>query len=152
MFKNGTLASQYTYDANGNRLSKTDASGVVTGMYDAQDRLTGYGAATYSFSAEGTLAQRSGPQPLTTRYDELGSLAAAVTPGGDAIEYLRDAQDQRVGKRRNGQFVQALLYQEVLRPIAELDATGRVVSRFIYATGINVPDYMVRRPDLCDRP
>jgi RHS repeat-associated protein len=44
----------------------------------------------------------------------------------------------------NGSLVQGFLYQDDLNPVAELDASGNVVSRFVYATRINVPDYMVR--------
>ncbi len=34
-----------------------------------------------------------------------------------------------------------LLYKDALNPIAELDGTGEVVSRFVYGTKFNVPDY-----------
>ena len=44
----------------------------------------------------------------------------------------------------NGALVQGFLYQDGLRPIAELDGAGNVVSRFVYATERNVPDYMVK--------
>jgi hypothetical protein len=44
----------------------------------------------------------------------------------------------------NGTLVQGFLYQSDLRPIAELDGAGAVVSRFVYATRPNVPDYMSR--------
>ena len=47
-----------------------------------------------------------------------------------------------MGKKLNGKLVQGFLYQDALRPIAELDGQGRVVSRFIYATRTNVPDYL----------
>jgi len=36
------------------------------------------------------------------------------------------------------------LHSSQLRPAAELDGSGAVVARFVYATRINVPDYMVR--------
>ncbi len=51
---------------------------------------------------------------------------------------------RRIAKTKNGQATQRLMYQDFLAPIAELDADGSVVSRFIYATHQNVPDYMVR--------
>ncbi len=35
------------------------------------------------------------------------------------------------------------LYKDALNPIAELDDTGAVVSRFVYGTKFNVPDYVV---------
>jgi RHS repeat-associated protein len=142
--KNGAAFSAYTYDLNGNRLSKTDTNGTVPGSYDAQDRLIQYGAATYNYSANGDLSGRSGPNPLTTQYDELGNLVQAKTAGGDIIECVVDPAQRRIGKRKNGQLIQAFLYQNDLRPIVELDSTNSIVSQFVYATGVNVPDYVLR--------
>jgi RHS repeat-associated protein len=36
------------------------------------------------------------------------------------------------------------LYQDGLNPVAELDGSVNVVARFVYATGINVPDYIIK--------
>jgi RHS repeat-associated protein len=36
------------------------------------------------------------------------------------------------------------LYQSQLNPVVELDSAGNVVSRFVYGTKSNVPEYMVR--------
>jgi RHS repeat-associated protein len=44
----------------------------------------------------------------------------------------------------NGALVQGFLYGGQLRPVAELDGSGTVVSRFVYGTKINVPEYMVK--------
>ena len=44
----------------------------------------------------------------------------------------------------NGALVQGFLYGNQLRPAAELDGSGTLVSRFVYGTRINVPDYMVK--------
>jgi RHS repeat-associated protein len=40
--------------------------------------------------------------------------------------------------------VQGFLYQNQLNPVAELDGSGNVVSRFVYASKGNVPDYLVK--------
>jgi RHS repeat-associated protein len=40
--------------------------------------------------------------------------------------------------------VRGFLYEDSLRPIAELDASNNVVSRFVYAEGENVPAYLVK--------
>ena len=55
-----------------------------------------------------------------------------------------DGQNHRIGKRVNGVLVQGFLYESDLRPIAELDGNGAMVSRFVYATHLNVPDYLVK--------
>ena len=36
------------------------------------------------------------------------------------------------------------LFEGELRPVAEMDAAGNVVSRFVYATRVKVPEYMIR--------
>jgi RHS repeat-associated protein len=44
----------------------------------------------------------------------------------------------------NGTLVQGLLYKDRLRPAAELDGAGNVVSLFVYGEHPNVPSYMIR--------
>jgi RHS repeat-associated protein len=143
--KNGLVAESYTYDANSNRLNANGPGGLVAGVYDAQDRLTQYGATTYGYSAAGELMTKTNAGQTTAySYDELGNLLGVTLPNGTVITYLVDGQNQRIGKRVNGVLTQRFLYEGNLRPIAELDGGGTLVSRFVYATRLNVPDYMVR--------
>jgi RHS repeat-associated protein len=65
-------------------------------------------------------------------------------PNGTVIEYVIDGQNRRIGEKVNGTLLQAFLDQDQLNPIAELDGSGNVVSRFIYGTKANVPDYVVK--------
>ena len=140
----GAAASSYSYDANGNRLSKTVGGVTVNGTYDDQDRLTQYGATTYAYTANGELQSKTtGGQTTTYQYDVLGNLRGVTLPG-KTIEYLTDGSNRRIGRKVNGTLEQGFLYQDGLKPIAELDGNNQVVSRFVYATGVNVPDYMVK--------
>ena len=132
----GVLAEAYIYDANGNRLD----AGTV---YDAQDRLTATASATYTYTANGELATKTDATGTTTyTYDVLGNLRSATLPDGTQIDYVIDGKDRRVGKKVNGVLVQGLLYGDQLNPVAELDGTGAVVTRFVYGSKSNVPDYM----------
>jgi RHS repeat-associated protein len=143
--QNGATTAIYVYDANGNRLSKTAGGSTVNGAYDAQDRLLSYGNATYTYTANGEMKTKTdGGQTTTYDYDALGNLRGVSLPDSRQIEYLIDGQNRRVGKKVNGALVQGFLYQSQLRPVAELDSSGNIVSRFVYGKGINVPDYMVR--------
>ncbi len=143
--QNGVTAAEYTYDSNGNRLSFTGSGGTVNGSYDDQDRLLQYGTATYTYTANGELLSKTaGGQTTAYEYDPLGNLMSVSLPGGAQIEYLIDGQNRRVGKRVDGVLTQGFLYQDQLKPVAELDGAGKIVSRFIYATHVNVPDYLVK--------
>jgi len=65
-------------------------------------------------------------------------------PDGTQIDYVIDGRNRRVGKKVNGVLTQGFLYGSQLNPVAELDGSGNIVSRFVYGTKGNVPDYMVR--------
>jgi RHS repeat-associated protein len=143
--ENGATVSQYTFDDNGNRLSRTSGGATISGTYDAQDRMTGYDGATYEYTANGELLRKiEGSQVTTYTYDVLGNLMAVDLPDGRMIEYLVDGNNRRIGKKIDSTLVQGFLYQDSLNPIAELDASGSVVSRFVYGSRANVPDYMVK--------
>ncbi len=145
VWQNNALLSHYTYDSNGNRKSYTSPSGAIAANPDAQDRLQSYGPNTYTYTANGELLTKTnGAQTTKYEYDALGNLITVTLPNSTQIEYLIDGQNRRVGKKVNGALTQAFLYESQLRPIAELDGTGSIVSRFVYATRINVPDYMVK--------
>ena len=57
---------------------------------------------------------------------------------------LTDSRHRRSGKKVNGTLVQGFLYQDGLRPIAELDSNNQIVSRFVYADKGNVPSYLIK--------
>jgi RHS repeat-associated protein len=143
--KNGATIASYTYDSNDNRLSFTGPGGTLAGTYDNQDRLTQYGSATYGYTANGELYSKTvSGQTTSYQYDALGNLMQVTLPGGTQIAYLVDGNDRRIGKRVNGTLAQGFLYLDGLRPIAELDGSNGIVSRFVYATRANVPDYMIK--------
>lgn len=136
------VSAQYGYDANGNR---THRNGSVVAHYDTQDRLLDYAGATYLYTANGELQKKTvGALVTTYAYDALGNLRSATLSDGTQLDYLIDGQNRRVGKKRNGVLEQAFLYQSTLKPIAELDGAGNVVSRFVYAGKANVPDYLIK--------
>ncbi|HEX7181284.1 MAG TPA: RHS repeat-associated core domain-containing protein [Thermoanaerobaculia bacterium] len=143
--RNGARLSHYGYGANSNRTAHVTPSETIIATYDAQDRLLTYGDTTYAYTANGELASKTqNGQAVTYDYDELGNLREVTLPDGIHIEYVIDGQNRRVGKKINGAFVQGFLYQNQLNPIAELDATGNVIARFIYGSRPNVPDYMIK--------
>lgn len=147
-YVDGHLAEQFTYDANGNRLSAS-SSGFLTldATYDDQDRLLTHGSWTFTYTPNGELQSKTlattGEQ-WSYEYDTLGNLLTVVRPNGTIIEYLVDGLGRRVGKIVNGTLVNQWLYRDALKPVAELDANGNVVAQFVYGSRLNVPDYIRR--------
>ena len=143
--ESGVLIASYAYDVNGNRLSRTDGGGTTNATYDAQDRLVQFGATTYLHNANGERQSKTvAGQTTNYQYDTVGNLTAVTLPNTTQLDYLLDGAQRRVGRKVNGTVVQGFLYQDGLKPIAELDGSNNVVSRFVYATGVNVPAYMVK--------
>jgi RHS repeat-associated protein len=141
--KNGSTIASYTYDSNGNRLSGPGLT--TTPAYDDQDRLLLYEGNIYGFNANGELASKTAAGlPTTYQNDALGNLLTVFLPDSRRIDYVIDGSNRRIGKKVNGTLVQGFLYQDGLKPIAELDGANHLVSRFVYATHVNVPDYMVK--------
>ena len=142
--RNGATVEQYTYDANGNRLTANVNGAGTTGVYDNQDRVLSYGGATFTYNANGDLISRvQSGQTTSYSYDELGSLLGVTLPGGAQVNYLVDAQGRRI-QRTSGGNVRRYLWESRLRIAAELDSSNTVVSRFVYGTRVNVPDYMIQ--------
>ncbi|MBN1570135.1 MAG: RHS repeat-associated core domain-containing protein, partial [Acidobacteria bacterium] len=141
----GVPASQYEYDGNGNR-TLTEYSGVsYSGTYDNQDRMLSYGPNTYSYTANGELLTKTTPSGTAGYiYDVPGNLRSVTLPDGTSIDYVIDGQNRRVGKKVTGTPTQGFLYDGQLQIAAELDGSGNVVSRFVYADRSNVPSYMVK--------
>jgi len=141
----GVVVSTYDYDANGNRITAVTKAGTFQGFYDLQDRITKYGDASYTYTANGELTSKIGADGTTSyNYDVYGNLRGATLPDGTSIEYVIDANNRRIGKKVNGILLQGFIYKDQLEPVAELDAAGAVVARFVYATRGHVPDYMVK--------
>ena len=140
-----TLDGQTTtwgYDDNGNRISE---NGSQIASYDSEDRLQTYRNNSYSYNAAGDLTAKTTTAGTTGySYDALGNLTQVKLPGGKTIDYLIDPADRRIGKKVNGQLQYGLIYQDSLRPIAEIKPGGGIRTIFIYAEKANVPSIMIR--------
>ncbi len=136
--RDGTAIGNYTYDANGNRLN-----GAAT--YDDQDRLLTFDSAAYTYTANGELLTKTKDGNITNySYDLFGNLKQVLLPDATKIDYLVDGLNRRVGKKVGATLVQGFLYKDSLNPIAELDGSNTIVSRFVYASKVNTPDYMIK--------
>ena len=77
-------------------------------------------------------------------YDFFGQLKSVTLPDDRVVSYDRDALSRVTAKRIDGVKVKGWIYKDALKPIAETDAAGNVVSFFVYGTSGLSPDYMVK--------
>ncbi len=148
---NSILIAIHTYDPNGNRLSRSNppAASFAQGTYDAQDRLvnavTELGTRSYFYNPQGQRESTTlNGQATQYQYDAHGNLRSVTLPNLTQIDYVVDASDRRIGKKINGTLVNGWLYQGQLLPIVQLDGANQVVCRFVYASRLQVPDYLIR--------
>lgn len=142
---NGAVTATYTYDPNGNRLTRVAGAQTTTHTYDDQDRLLTAGSTAYTYTAAGELRSiTTGSSVTTLTHDELGNLLSVALPDGRTVSYGIDGQNRRVRKSVNGSAVQGFLYQDQLKIIAELDGTNALVNRFVYGDKPHVPAYLIK--------
>lgn len=142
---NNSISASYKYDDNGNRISEEKNSSKTFSTFDDRDAIVQYGDYFYTFSSIGSLESRVN-NGLTTKYkyDNLGNLKSVNLSDGTKIEYLIDGLNRRVGKKVNGKITQGFMYYGGSRPVAELDESGRLVSRFVYSHDKYSPEYMIK--------
>ncbi|MFL0358536.1 beta strand repeat-containing protein [Curtobacterium flaccumfaciens] len=104
-FDDGTATVTNTYDADGNQLTQTSATGTITNMYDQRNRLTstsntaGGGTVSYTYDLAGntvTVTDQTGS--VAHEYDPSEVLTATTYPTGSGTAkqiYLTDKQGRR---------------------------------------------------------
>ncbi len=130
---NGKVMERDTYDAAGDRISTTSPAGTVLATYDARDRLETWGARTYTWTANGTLASMASPAAsMSFDYDAMGNLRSVKLSTGETINYVVDADGRRIGRGVGGSLEAGYLYDPSGRVAAETDGSGAIVARFAY--------------------
>jgi len=114
---------QHTYDAVGNRITRTVDGMTTQYSYDANDRLLFAGNDAYTYDENGnTIEAIVGGQITTYRYDQMNRLIEAVTPD-HTLAYRYDADGIRVGKAVDGTWTEYLVDHN--RPYAQVLAESR---------------------------
>jgi RHS repeat-associated protein len=136
---NGAVATTYTYDTNGNRLTRNSE----TATYDAQDRVLTYAGSSFTWSPNGTLQSRlNGGQTTDYNYDVRGALVSADIVSGQQISYVTDAAGQRIAKQVNGSLQRGWLWNQD-RVVAQVDGSSSLTEHFIYGADGLTPSYMI---------
>src|SRR5580658_1305374 len=146
LFEPSTVFSK----AGGNRSSTSRYAGCAA-AYDWASMILGVS----SSASSGSIIARSEKPHRGFRPRRRGLRRASTArtprthrafrhPTYDLTSNAPVGQNRRVGRLVNGALVSGWLYQDQLRPVAQLDGTGtNVVARFVYGSKPNVPDYMV---------
>ena len=125
----------YTYDLNGNRLSKTYGGQTDTYSYTTGSNrlasISGLTPETYTYDANGSIIQRLN-QVFT--YDQDNRMIRAVINGTQQTDYTINGFGQRIVKT-NSQQVVVYHYDRFGNLIAESDDTGQVIKEYIYFQG-----------------
>ncbi|MDA3895089.1 MAG: PASTA domain-containing protein [Desulfobacteraceae bacterium] len=135
---NGNETIAYTYDGKGNRLSKTDSSGVISYNYDINDRLlTETGPAhvyTYSYDNNGnTIAKSAAGESIAYDYNFENQLTGMETLSSRAA-YQYDLDGIRVAQDVDGAETAFIVdknrqYAQVLE---ERDNLGSLTVQYVY--------------------
>ncbi len=136
--RDGQPAESYSYDEQGRRTSfRVPLRGIDTtqaAVFDAEDRVSASGEATYSFTADGFVASKASAEGTTTyTYTAFGELARVTLPDGRRVDYTYDASGRRTSKAIDGAITERYLWADTTRLLATYDGSGALTRRFLYA-------------------
>jgi RHS repeat-associated protein len=128
----------YTYDANGNTLSKSDSSGATQYSWDFENRLTqavvpGVGTTTFRYDPWGRRVQKSGPLGTTNYlYDAFRVIQEADGSGNVAAGYTQGpAIDEPFAESRTGTV--SYYHADGLGSITSLtNSSGAIAATYTY--------------------
>ncbi|MEJ6950101.1 putative Ig domain-containing protein [Natronospora cellulosivora (SeqCode)] len=130
----GNNSITYTYDAVGNRLSKTEHGISIEYTYDDNNRLISEGDTIYIYDDNGnTIGKLNADGNITYSYDYQNRLVE-VNAADSNIEYQYNTSGMRTKKIVDGESVKYLLdenrtYAQVLE---ERDANGNLIVSYTY--------------------
>ena len=128
----------YTYDAAGNRMTRTEDGETITYTLGSGDRLASWTGGVYTHDAAGnvTRIERDGSPTLDLTWNSQYQLVSVSTNGVFAESYAYDALGRRVstttleGTTRH-------VYDDNWQCIADIDEQGNVVASYTWGEGID---------------
>lgn len=116
----------YTYDAVGNRLTKTENDVTTTYSYDAANRILAVNSVPFTYDAAGRLVNDGSHVYQYNAYNRLTAISGAINAG-----FQYDGMLNRVGEVVNGAAHQHLL-----------DITGRLPQRLASTSNGNTTHFL----------
>ncbi len=137
----------YTYDAAGNRMTRTENGETITYTLGVGDRLASYGRAasplaagggSYTHNAAGcvTRIERDGRPTLDLTWDSQYRLLSVSTNGAFAESYAYDALGRRVSTTTLEGTVRHV-YDDSWQCLADIDENGNVRCSYVWGDGID---------------
>jgi RHS repeat-associated protein len=141
---NGTNIISYTYDAVGNRLTKTDSvAGPTTYIYDSNDRLLienePDGPSHYSYDSNGSLVLKEGPNETISYVYDAQRRLVSIQDDVSQVLYEYDADGLRNGRVVSGEDgVYYVTDKNTAIPTVlwEADASGSSLRSYVYGLDI----------------
>ena len=128
----------YTYDAAGNRTTRTESGSMVTYTIGVGDRLASWTGGSYTYDVAGnvTRIERDGMPTLDLTWNSQYQLVSVATNGVFAEGYEYDALGRRVSTTTLEGTTRHVC-DDGWQVIADLDANGDVVASYVWRDGID---------------
>jgi YD repeat-containing protein len=122
LYEQTVAATNRAYAVNGlNQYTQISGDGAATLSHDANGNLTSDGASSFVYDAENRLVRASGATSATLAYDPLGRLWQ-VSGGSGTTRFVYDGD----------------------RLVAEYNASGAILHRYVHGPGVDEPVVKVR--------
>ena len=131
-----TTTISYTYDAVGNRLTKTENGQLTTYLYNELNQLVSENDIIYTYDDNGNLITQEGPgQKANYTYDAFNRLVRATVQNGQDVvieEYRYDWAGNRIAKITGAGETRYLVDTNGLLPqvLAETDQSGNLITSY----------------------
>jgi RHS repeat-associated protein len=128
----------YTYDAAGNRTTKTENGETITYFLGVGDRLASWTDGAYSYDVAGcvTRIERDGKPTLDLTWNGQYQLVSVSTNGVFAESYAYDALGRRVSTT-TAEGTTRHVYDDKWQVVADLDEHNNVIASYTWGDGID---------------
>ena len=141
LIANPLFENDYSYDAVGNRLTKTSSIGAGAAVtntyaYNIADQLVTENGVTYTYDLNGNLVSKTDAGGVSTyEYDFENRMVRMVEPSGNATLYRYDADGNRVEKQDVAGTVRYLVdtNRGLAQILAEYTPAGTLLAAYVYA-------------------